>query len=99
MDIHSRYQQDYIFKADAAIPNIIPGDTNCHVIHPELEKDVNGIHLIANNPSNKEYSFIGSWKELSDHYPVFMEFDAPAEPTGDENAKRTKLKVEKTWGI
>lgn len=91
----SKRTLDYIFKA-TALASDVPGDLNCKVIHPELES-VGGSHLINDHSSNQAYSFIGSWKELSDHYPVFMKFDHPTEPAGNEAAKRIALGVNQLW--
>ena len=93
---------DYIYTPELADKakqeNNIPGSsmyTCSRVISPESEKVENPVeaytYLFPDSPQKMpygNYSFISSWKELSDHYPVFMEFNAPTKPAGTPEARR-----------
>ena len=95
--IASKKTLDYIFTPKLAnVGDNTPGSLRCRVIHPELEK-VNDEYIIKNANPLTPYRFIGSWKELSDHYPVFMQFEPPSDPVGTVDEKREKLGVVQTW--
>ncbi len=95
--IASKKTLDYIFTPELAIVgDNTPGSLRCRVIHPELEKDKDDF-IIKDANFWTPYRFIGSWKELSDHYPVFMQFEPPSDPGGTVAEKREKLGVKQTW--
>ena len=95
----SKLTLDYIFTPDpGAVGSHVPGQAGCKVIHPELETN-GGILLIPDDPQKRVlYSFIGSWDEISDHYPVFMQFEPLVEPLGaTDEARRKRAGAEQIW--
>ena len=95
--IPSKQTLDYIFTPQLPAKNDkIPGSFDCKVIHPELEKD-NNEFIVKNVDSLTYYSFISSWNELSDHYPVFMQFGPLRVPGGNVHNKRKELGVVQEW--
>ncbi len=97
--IASKKTLDYIFTPELAIMgDNTPGSFRCRVIHPELEKD-NREFIIENANSLTPYRFIGTWEELSDHYPVFMQFKPPRDPGGTVDEKRKNLGVKRMWPL
>ena len=66
--VFSKHIRDYIWD----ITQGFPGVENCKVLNPELMK-VDGTYMIpeANPIGMKSFS---SWKEISNHYPIFMQF-------------------------
>lgn len=95
--IPTRLTLDYIFTPGGVVgKSNVPGKANCKVIHPELEKDGPN-DLIDDAVPKIPYSFFGSWDQLSDHYPVFMEFEPPTVPGGNAANKRAFLNVIQEW--
>ena len=97
--IPSKKTLDYIFSPESARSNThVPGFQYCDVIHPELWVENKQLlipdKILTFQPS---YSFISDWMEVSDHFPVFMKFEAPRNPTGDLKSKRFTLGVVQVW--
>ena len=65
----SKHVRDYIWDVN----NPAPGVTGCKVLNPELMK-IDGTNYLIENTKGLMKSF-GRWKEISDHYPVFMYFE------------------------
>ncbi len=90
--VYTKLTLDYIYTPEKTIP----GSSTCRVINPELE-EANREYILSGSQPEAPYSFLGSWKELSDHYPVFMQFDPPTEPSGNPDNKQKSLNVLKIW--
>ena len=67
---NSKNSRDYIWR----VGNKNPGQTGCRVINPELHKRGSTYTFPDTTTRMKAFS---SWKEVSDHYPVYARFFDP----------------------
>lgn len=67
--VFSKHVRDYIWD----IEQTFPGVKNCKVINIELMK-INGTYMIPEKNHQTGMKSFSSWKEISDHYPIFMQF-------------------------
>jgi endonuclease/exonuclease/phosphatase family metal-dependent hydrolase len=68
--VDSKKVLDYIWNVE----NEYPGVPGCKVLNPELMKIDQPPKYLIESDDNKVMKYFGRWKEISDHYPVFMTF-------------------------
>ena len=71
--ITSKYIRDYVWHSE----NLLPGILGCQVLNPELMRDSSGRYIIEDSPnaiSGSGMRVFATWKEISDHLPMIVEF-------------------------
>eukprot|EP00118_Oscarella_pearsei_P028712 m.2746 g.2746 ORF g.2746 m.2746 type:complete len:938 (+) comp8876_c0_seq1:87-2900(+) len=77
----SKHVRDYVWPAidvNLQVPTgkDVPGTSTCAVLNPELAKKAGGTYVLADEVPQSRMRAFTTWREISDHYPVFIEFDS-----------------------